>query len=83
MCGICGVLDLRPGAHPDRDAFRRMRDATLVLSDSGGIQEEAPALGVPVLVLRDKTERPEGVECGSARVVGFMLAMSIGELYAP
>ena len=37
-----------------------MREATLVLSDSGGIQEEAPALGVPLLVLRDKTERPKG-----------------------
>jgi UDP-N-acetylglucosamine 2-epimerase (non-hydrolysing) len=47
-----------------------MRDATLVLSDSGGIQEEAPALGVPLLVLRDKTERPEGVESGNALLVG-------------
>ena len=37
-----------------------MRGADLLLSDSGGVQEEAPALGVPLLVLRDKTERPEG-----------------------
>jgi UDP-N-acetylglucosamine 2-epimerase (non-hydrolysing) len=43
---------------------------TLVLTDSGGIQEEAPALGKPVLVLRETTERPEGVEAGTARVVG-------------
>ncbi len=42
----------------------------LVLTDSGGIQEEAPALGKPVLVLRDTTERPEGVKAGTARLVG-------------
>lgn len=42
----------------------------LVLTDSGGIQEEAPALGVPVLVMRDTTERPEGVLAGTLRVVG-------------
>ena len=41
-----------------------------MLSDSGGIQEEAPALGVPLLVLRDKTERPEGIEEGNAILVG-------------
>ena len=42
----------------------------IVLTDSGGVQEEAPALSKPVLVLRDKTERPEGVEAGCARLVG-------------
>jgi len=42
----------------------------LVLSDSGGIQEEAPSLGKPVLVLRDTTERPEAVEAGTVRLVG-------------
>ena len=47
-----------------------MRRADLVLSDSGGIQEEAPALGVPLLVLRDKTERPEGLASGSMELVG-------------
>ncbi len=47
-----------------------MRDADLILSDSGGIQEEAPALGVPLLVLREKTERPEGVVTGNMRLVG-------------
>jgi UDP-N-acetylglucosamine 2-epimerase (non-hydrolysing) len=40
------------------------------LTDSGGLQEEAPSLGKPVLVLREVTERPEGVEAGTARVVG-------------
>lgn len=49
---------------------RLMERADLILTDSGGIQEEAPALGTPVLVLRDVTERPEGLECGSARLVG-------------
>lgn len=47
-----------------------MRRATLILTDSGGIQEEAPALGKPVLVLRDTTERPEAVTAGVARIVG-------------
>lgn len=42
----------------------------LVLTDSGGIQEEAPSLGVPVLVMRNTTERPEGVEAGTLRLVG-------------
>ncbi len=43
---------------------------TLLLTDSGGLQEEAPALGKPVLVLRDTTERPEAVEAGTARLIG-------------
>lgn len=47
-----------------------MKRSYIVLTDSGGIQEEAPALGVPVLVLRDVTERPEATEAGTARVVG-------------
>jgi UDP-N-acetylglucosamine 2-epimerase (non-hydrolysing) len=47
-----------------------LKEATLVLTDSGGIQEEAPALGTPVLVMRDTTERPEAVEAGTARLVG-------------
>lgn len=42
----------------------------LVLTDSGGVQEEAPALGVPILVLRDSTERPEGIAAGTARLIG-------------
>ena len=42
----------------------------LILTDSGGIQEEAPSLGKPVLVMRDTTERPEGVSAGTLRLVG-------------
>jgi len=47
-----------------------MRRAYLLISDSGGVQEEAPSLGKPILVLRDKTERPEAVEAATARLVG-------------
>ena len=47
-----------------------MAQSTIVLTDSGGIQEEAPSLGKPVLVMRETTERPEGVEAGNARLVG-------------
>lgn len=47
-----------------------MQQCTLILTDSGGIQEEAPAFGKPVLVMRDTTERPEAIEAGTARLVG-------------
>lgn len=47
-----------------------MDRATIVLTDSGGVQEEAPSLGKPVLVMRDSTERPEGIAAGNARLVG-------------
>lgn len=47
-----------------------MKHSTLVLTDSGGLQEEAPGLGVPVLVLREVTERPEAVEAGTVKLVG-------------
>lgn len=48
-----------------------MKHAYLIITDSGGIQEEAPALGIPVLVARDTTERPEGVEAGTLKLVGL------------
>ena len=47
-----------------------MRRCDLILSDSGGVQEEAPALGIPLLVLRDKTERPEGIASGNMQLAG-------------
>ena len=52
------------------ELIRRMREVDLMLSDSGGIQEEAPALGTPLLVLREKTERPEAIASGNAMLVG-------------
>ncbi len=47
-----------------------MQQAWILITDSGGIQEEGPSLGKPVLVLRDKTERPEAVEAGTVKLVG-------------
>ena len=47
-----------------------LKNADLVLTDSGGLQEEAPALGIPVLIMRDKTERPEAIRAGTSRIIG-------------
>ncbi|WP_448059161.1 non-hydrolyzing UDP-N-acetylglucosamine 2-epimerase [Cellulomonas hominis] len=55
---------------PYGEFARLMRAAHLILSDSGGIQEEAPSLGIPVLVMRDTTERPEAITAGTVRLVG-------------
>ena len=66
--GKPGVRLVPPLSH--RATIEAMRDVSLVLSDSGGMQEEAPALGVPLLVLRGKTERPEGLISGSLKLVG-------------
>ncbi len=56
---------------PDYQLFvKLMQRSTLILTDSGGVQEEAPAFGIPVLVLRNTTERPEGVTAGCAQLVG-------------
>ena len=55
-------------------------DAWMVLSDSGGLQEEAPTFGVPVLVLRDETERPEAVEAGCAVIVGAQRRKIVDEV---
>ena len=52
------------------DFHNFMSRSYLILTDSGGIQEEAPALGKPVLVMRDTTERPEGIEAGTLRLIG-------------
>ncbi|MEW9265553.1 UDP-N-acetylglucosamine 2-epimerase (non-hydrolyzing) [Kineococcus endophyticus] len=55
---------------PYRDMVAALRDASVVLTDSGGLQEEAPSLGKPVLVMRASTERPEAVDAGCARLIG-------------
>jgi UDP-N-acetylglucosamine 2-epimerase (non-hydrolysing) len=65
---VPGVALLEPLGHGA--AASLMAAADLVLTDSGGVQEEAPALGRRVLVLRDVTERPEGVSAGVAELVG-------------
>ena len=76
---------VRKAAHEELDGFDRLHiidplevldfhnflaAGYLILTDSGGIQEEAPSLGKPVLVMRDTTERPEGVAAGTLKLVG-------------
>jgi UDP-N-acetylglucosamine 2-epimerase (non-hydrolysing) len=73
-----GILLIGPCSHVE--LVRRMLEVDLLLSDSGGIQEEAPALGVPLLVLREKTERPEAVMSGNARLVGTSSDRIISEI---
>ena len=68
LAGLDNVALIEPLDYPH---FARLLDiATLMLTDSGGVQEEAPALGKPVLVMRETTERPEGVAAGTAKLVG-------------
>jgi len=57
-----------------------MSKSYLVLTDSGGIQEEAPGLGKPVLVMRDTTERPEAVEAGTVKLIGTNKEVIIEEV---
>ena len=68
LAGLDNVALLEPLDYPNFAAL--MQASTLMLTDSGGVQEEAPALGKPVLVMRETTERPEGVEAGTAKLVG-------------
>ncbi|MDE0946170.1 MAG: UDP-N-acetylglucosamine 2-epimerase, partial [Sphingobium sp.] len=65
---LSNVAMIEPLDYPH---FVRLLDMChLVLTDSGGVQEEAPSLGKPVLVMRETTERPEGVAAGTAKLVG-------------
>ena len=66
--GVKGITLLEPLEYPDM--IELMRRAVLVMTDSGGIQEEAPAMHQPVLILRTVTERPEVVESGFGKLVG-------------
>jgi UDP-N-acetylglucosamine 2-epimerase (non-hydrolysing) len=68
LCDVPGMHLIEPVDY--LEFVHLMNRAFLVLTDSGGVQEEAPSLGKPVLVLREVTERPEGVEAGTAVVVG-------------
>ena len=69
LLGNCRGITMQPPCS-HRDLLTRMLDCDLMLSDSGGVQEEAPALGVPLLVLREKTERPEAIATGNMQLVG-------------
>lgn len=62
-----------------QDMHNLMNRSYLVLTDSGGLQEEVPSMGKPVLVLRNVTERPEGVEAGTLKLVGTDLPVIVGE----
>lgn len=76
LAGLVRVVLLDP--LPYRTFAWLMGRCDLVLTDSGGVQEEAPALGKPVLVMRDTTERPEGVAAGNARLVGSDRSAIVG-----
>lgn len=77
LAGRPQITLAEPLAYPDLIAA--MQRAKLILTDSGGIQEEAPALAKPVLVLRAVTERPEAVELGMAKVIGTARAAIVNE----
>jgi len=77
--GLDNVALIEPLDYPH---FARLLGmAEIMLTDSGGVQEEAPALGKPVLVMRETTERPEGVEAGTARLVGTDCARIVSEIF--
>ncbi|MFZ4834887.1 non-hydrolyzing UDP-N-acetylglucosamine 2-epimerase [Rouxiella sp. Mn2063] len=76
--GIDNVILIEP---QDYLPFVYLMDkATLILTDSGGVQEEAPSLGKPVLVMRDTTERPEAVDAGTVRLVGTNTETIVNEV---
>lgn len=83
MNGALGGLDNVAMIEPlDYPHFARLLAlAEIMLTDSGGVQEEAPALGKPVLVMRETTERPEGVSAGTARLVGTDTARIVTEIF--
>lgn len=77
--GLTNVALIEPLDYPH---FARLLSiAEIMLTDSGGVQEEAPALGKPVLVMRETTERPEGVAAGTARLVGTETTCIVTEIF--
>lgn len=78
LADAANIAMIDPLDYPD---FVRLLDrSTLVLTDSGGVQEEAPTFGKPVLVMRETTERPEGIAAGTARLVGTDPARIVAEV---
>ena len=77
LAGLENIALINPLDYLDFVAMMAASD--IVLTDSGGIQEEAPSLGKPVLVMRDTTERPEGVAAGTAKLVGADAAVIVAE----
>lgn len=78
--GLDNVALIEPLDYPH--FARLLALAEIMLTDSGGVQEEAPALGKPVLVMRETTERPEGVTAGTARLVGTDVARIVTEIFS-
>ena len=79
LAGLDNVALIEPLDYPN---FARLLGlAEIMLTDSGGVQEEAPALGKPVLVMRETTERPEGVTAGTAKLVGTDTTTIVTELF--
>lgn len=72
---LSGIRNIELREPADHSSFVQLLDAcVLIITDSGGIQEEAPFMGKPLLIIRESTERPEGVEAGTARLVGTKTA---------
>lgn len=78
LAGLENVLITQPLDYGD--FVKAMRDCSIVLTDSGGVQEEAPTFGKPVLVMRETTERPEAVAAGTVRLVGTSEDRIVGEV---
>ena len=75
--GLGNVVIVEPLDYPQ--FVHAQKWATLILTDSGGVQEEAPSLGKPVLVMRENTERPEAVHAGTVKLIGTDRTMIVGE----
>ncbi len=80
LAGLDNVAMVEPLDYPH--FARLLAISEIMLTDSGGVQEEAPALGKPVLVMRETTERPEGVSAGTAKLVGTDPARIVAEMTA-
>jgi UDP-N-acetylglucosamine 2-epimerase (non-hydrolysing) len=79
LAGLPNVALIEPLDYPHFAHLLSL--AEIMLTDSGGVQEEAPALGKPVLVMRETTERPEGVAAGTARLVGTDTDRIVTEIF--